>query len=196
MGLSRKEITEIVIGLLFHDALHQGFQQYDDEVNSFEALASSVDETDYAFMGLVKNNKTLARSREVILATIFNDRGKTPDEILRMVQDSDIGHIGQGPIYWPWASMGLVDEFVKQKLTNDAISFIKSDQRLFVEGLCKVSGTGRPFLSEAANKVFIDPLESLAQVEALNPNQIMFAYNNRFNDLTVEEFERGLKKAA
>ncbi len=191
-GLSVEERTLGALGLLFHDALHTGIQLYYDEIRSFESLAQSIDDTDYITMGLRRSEENLPKFRHIILSTVFQDRGGADDQYTKMVQDSDLGHLGRGTAYWMWSSMGLIDEFIRAGQKTDPVTFIKEDQSKFINYVKFLSKEDSVFLSDAAKSSLIDPEKTLIEIKNLTVPQIMFAYNHRQADITVEEFEKKL----
>lgn len=195
-GLSREEITQMAGAMLYHDASHRGIVQTFDEMRSFEAMEVNVDVNDYAKFSTVPFNQFMNESRDLIIATTFSLRGKINTLKERIVQDADLAHLGQGPEYWPWASMGLVDEFNRQQATNRSpVEFVKHDQVKFIQFLEKLGG-GHVYLTAGARKIFRNPAEDVRIVSAYNEKQIWFAYDARKDDITLAEFKTKLKELA
>ena len=183
------EINLITLAMLFHDARHRGFVQLYDEARAIEGADEVLDESDTE-VTLLGRNTAVQKIRNLVLATIFPDaRGIQNDPLARIVQDADLAHLGQGPIYWLWSSMGLIEEFNLNRqtpLTADA--FIYLEQEKFVSFLSTLSGTGKVYLSEGALATFGDPLIDVQNVKKFNSKVVEYAYDVRYKDVTIEEF--------
>ena len=186
---SRNEINTVGTGSLVHDAKHNGVLDSFDEINALEAAVQFMDDDDFKIIHL-DIEKSIAILRDLIMSTIFGNRAKIEDPLAKIIQDADLAHLGQVVIYWLWASMGLIEEFSKQrKVPLTPTDFIKIEQENFVEFLSKLSPSGTVYLSRGANKIFRNPLQDVQVIKNLPDAAIMFAYNVRHDDITLEEFE-------
>jgi hypothetical protein len=193
-GATREEINREGLSALRHDAGHTGRVLVYDEIYSFQLNSMIFDEDDLKITGL-KKDAALAKMRDGILATIFGNRGKINDRFAKVIQDADLGHLGYGPIYWLYASMGLVDEFANEGRIHTPQQFIFEEQRKFVSFLKTCSPNNDTiYLSEGAKKVFTDPEVSLKALENFKPEAIQFAYDVRKSDITFEDFEKEINR--
>lgn len=187
---NRNEINTVGWSSLVHDAKHNGILDSFDEINALEAAVQFMDKEDFKIIH-EDTEKSIAILRDLIMSTVFVNRGKFEDGLAKIIQDADLAHLGQGVIYWLWASMGLIEEFSKQrKATLSPIDFIKIEQEKFVEFLSRLTPSGTVYLSRGANKVFRNPLQDVQVIKNLSDEAIMFAYNVRHEDITLEEFNR------
>lgn len=188
-GLTQEEIDMIALIILFHDASHRGIVQRYDEMRAFDAMSLVISEKDTRNIP-IPFETIMDKGRDLIIATTFSNRGKIVSLHERLVQDADLAHLGQGPIYWMWASMGLVDEFARQEgKPLSPVTFIRERQEKFVKFL-NVVGGGHPFLTDAAKRIFRNPVEDVQTVINFTDEQINYAYAVRREDLTLEEFSR------
>lgn len=191
--LSKEETTAIAFALLFHDASHQGIVRWYDEIRAVEAVELVISESDIKGLSKKTYNDFMANNRNLILATTFSQHGTTDNLHERIMQDADLAHLGQGPVYWLWSSMGLVVEFNRQREKKiTPIEFIRNEQVPFVTALAK-KGNGHVFLTKGAQKIFRNPLEDVVLLTLYNDKQIQFAYDIRQKDITVEEFGQQLE---
>lgn len=185
---SIEEVNLIALALLFHDADHRGIVQFYDEMHAIELASTILISSDTKMIG--EHNSVLTKMRELILGTIFPDgRAKHTNPMVWIIQDADLAHLGLGPIYWLWASMGLVDEFNRNR--SDALTpenFIHFEQEKFVKFLAGLSGTGKIYLSHGAQKIFSDPLKDVEIIKNYPSRVIQYAYDVRREDVTLEEF--------
>ena len=185
-GKSREEINKIAFTLLIHDGGHTGIMRWYDEIHSVELMRSTFGPKDTSFIG-PNHDAIMDVVQNWILGTPFGIRGKTNDPFIRIVQDADLAHMGLGLPYWLWASMGLVNEFSKVKPITPEF-FIRVIQEKFVSDVAKVSGTGKFFLSDGAQKIYSDPLEVVKEFKNLPIQLINYADSVKFEDVTVAEF--------
>ena len=187
-GLEPSQIDLAAFAMLFHDAGHKGIVQLYDEMHSFSLLMEVLQLEDVEMLKMPPET-ALGKMRDLIVATTFTNRAKIKDPLSCIVQDADLAHLGLGVHYWMWASMGLVDEFSRQRsspLTPEI--FIREMQEGFVKYLASLTGTGKVYLSEGANAILNDPLEDVKKIKALPVEAINFAYSVRQEDITLEEF--------
>lgn len=186
---TREEINTLAFAGLIHDAGHKGLVTAFDEIRSLEITEIIMEEFDLSVINSSKEI-SLGKLRDLVIATIFSNRGKINDPLAKIMQDADLAHLGQGINYWLWASMGLIEEFARQRKSQlSPIDFIKIEQEKFVNFLAKISGTNSVFLSTGANQIFRDPLEDVQQIKKLPDEIIDYAYSVRRDDITLEEFE-------
>ncbi|MFA6251016.1 MAG: HD domain-containing protein [Candidatus Paceibacterota bacterium] len=188
-GRPREEINLIAMTLLFHDADHRGIVQLYDEMHAFELANLVLLPTDTKIAGS-DHNKVMTGMRDLILGTIFpGSRGKHSDPIVRIIQDADLAHLGLGPVYWIWASMGLIEEFNRNRSTPlSPEEFIRVEQEKFVGFLAKLNCNGRVFLSPGAKKIFSNPLKDVVRVKKWSLEVINYSYEVRREDVTIKEF--------
>ncbi len=194
-GCNREEINTIALALLFHDADHRGVHRPNDEERAATRMMSALSKEDFKICG-VPTRIAQQRIRDLILSTKFSAHGKSSDLWVCIVQDADIASIGKGPEYWLWATMGLVDEFNRERNGSllTPFGFIHSEQLKFLKTLEKASITGEVFLTSGARKIFQDPFESLKTIMSWPERVIDWAYSVRFEDITFEEFKQNLHK--
>ena len=191
-GMSREEINLIGIALLFHDADHSGIVKLYDEMRSIELANAVLIESDTIIAGS-NHTKVLENMRDLILETTFPvRRGRNDNPMVQIIQDADLAHLGQGPDYWGWSSMGLVDEFNRVR-TLSPQQFIKDEQEKFVRYVSSLSGTGKFYLSKGAQKIFGDPLVDVLVIKNWSDRAIQYAYDVRMDDITLEEFSEKIK---
>ncbi|MEI8224285.1 MAG: HD domain-containing protein [bacterium] len=191
--LTKAEITEIAFALLFHDASHRGIVQWYDEIRAIEAVELVISESDVKGFSKKSYTEFMTTNRNLILATTFSKHGETNNLYERIMQDADLAHLGQGPVYWLWASMGLIIEFNRQREKKiTPIEFVRNEQTTFITALAK-KGNGNVFLTEGARRIFHNPIEDVTLVALYNDKQIQFAFDIRTKDITVEEFARQLE---
>ncbi len=184
------EIDSVAVGSTVHDAKHNGVMNPFDEVNSFEAAKQFMDPEDFK---LIHENfeRSIAILRDLIMATVFSNRGKINDDLAKIIQDADVAHVGQGIVYWLWASMGLIEEFNRQrKVPVSPFVFIRVEQEQFINHLANCSPSGTVYLSKGANRIFRNPLQDVQIIKNLPEAAIMFAYNNRHKDINLRDFEK------
>jgi hypothetical protein len=194
-GYTKTECTEIVFAILLHDAGHPGFLVPGTEKLSASLIDPNFSEAVFESMQLYKEY-SLKRIQFNILATVFADRGTSKNPDAHIMQDADLAHIGQGPYYWLWASMGLIDEF--NKLRTDYLTpttFIKEEQRKLLEYLQKCSPDGKSngksiWLSEGAQQLFNNPWDDIDEIESWSEEVYNYAYRVRFMDITLSEFKK------
>ena len=191
--LSKAVITEIALALLFHDASHRGVVQWYDEIRAIEAVELVISESDVKGFSRKSYSEFMANNRNLILATTFSKHGETNNLHECIMQDADLAHLGQGPVYWLWASMGLITEFNRQREKKiTPIEFIRNEQPTFITALAK-KGNGHVFLTDGARKIFNNPAEDVLLLPLYNDKQIQFAYDVRMKDITLEEFAQQLE---
>lgn len=191
--LTKPVITEIAFALLFHDASHRGIVKWYDKIRAIEAVELVISETDVKGFSQKSYSDFMANNRNLILATTFSKHGETDNLHERIMQDADLAHLGQGPVYWLWASMGLIVEFNRQREKKTTpIEFIRNEQAAFITALAKKGG-GHVFLTDGAQKIFNNPVEDVVLLSMYNDKQIQFAYDVRQKDITVEEFGQQLE---
>ncbi len=186
----REEINIVAIALLFHDASHRGYVQLYDEMRAVYMAGEILDETDTAIIG-PDHSKNMKSIRELILATIFpGSRGKNLNPIEQIIQDADLAHLGLGWPYWLWASMGLIEEFNRDRNTPlSPIDFIKNEQEKFINYLSSLSNNGNIYLSAGAQKIFKNPVEEVRHFATIPTSVIEYAHSVRYEDVTLEEFK-------
>lgn len=192
--LSKQTITEIAFALLFHDAAHKGTPDWDDELRAIEATKLVISESDVKSFSKKTYDAFMANNRDLILATTFSKRGETHNLHERIMQDADLAHLGQGPEYWLWSSMGILTELNAQGKKNVSVAeFVYKEQEVFINELIK-KGNGHVYLTEGARTIFSDPAKDLAVLTQYNEKQLQFAYNTRKEDLLLDEFKMYLKQ--
>lgn len=192
-GYTKHECTEIGFSLLPHDAGHQGCMTPEDEKRSVVIMSKSFSVGDFESMNLDRQS-SLPRIGFNILATIFKNRGQSKNPDAYIMQDADLAHIGQGPYYWLWSSMGLIDEFNKlRKVPLRPVDFIKTEQRSLIYYLQNCSEQNSIWLSEGAQDVLIDPRDDIDTIESWSTEAIEYAYATRHKDLLVSEFKTEIK---
>lgn len=191
---NREEINTLGFAGLIHDAGHKGLITAFDEIRSLEMTETIMEESDFTVIGSSKET-SMSKLRDLVIATVFSNRGKINDPLAKIMQDADLAHLGQGINYWLWASMGLIEEFSRQRKAKlSPIDFIKIEQEKFVEFLSTLSENGSVFLSKGANRIFRNPLQDVQKIKNL-PNEIIdYAYSVRHDDITLEEFEDFISK--
>lgn len=186
-GCHQEEVDLIAFLMLFHDASHRGIVHRFDEIRALESMESVVNENDTKNIN-IPFETIMTKGRDIILATAMSNRGKITSLHEQLAQDADLAHLGKGPIYWMWASMGLVDEFARQEgNTLSPITFIRERQEKFIKFLQHIGG-GHCYLTDAAKRAFRDPAKDLETVLSYSDEQITYAYAVRKEDLTLEEF--------
>ncbi len=187
---SLAEINTVAFAGLIHDAGHKGLVTAFDEVRSLELTESIMDDKDFVIINQDKD-RSVSIIRDLVFATIFTNRGKIDDPLAKIMQDADLAHLGQGINYWLWASMGLIEEFSRQRKTAlNPVDFIKVEQEKFVEFLASMSDNGSVYLSKGANRIFRNPLQDVQLIKNLPEQAIHYAYDVRHDDITLEEFEK------
>lgn len=191
---SIEEITTFAFASLVHDAGHKGIMDSFDEIRALELTANIMDPEDFQVID-EDHNKSVGILRDLIMATVFIKRGQIEDVNAKIMQDADLAHLGQGIPYWLWASMGLIEEFGNQQKTEiDPIDFIRNTQEKFVEFLASLSETGTVYLSRGANRIFRNPLQDVQAFKEMSKEIIMFAYDVRKDDITLDEFKRKIEE--
>lgn len=188
-GLPQQDVSLIALALLFHDALHGGVVDPNDEIHAFDALKQVVSPAEINSLCNLSNSKFLVFMHRLILATKFSEHGKTNDIHERIMQDADLGHLGYGPVYWLWASMGLIAEFNRQRATPlTPFEFIRNVQPAFVKSVVS-HGKGNFYLTEGARIILQDPTKHVDTLVGYNDAQIQFAYRVRHDDITLDQFK-------
>jgi hypothetical protein len=193
-GLTKAEITEIAFALLFHDATHTGIPQWDDELRAIAVIKLVTSESDIKSFSKRTYDDFMTISSNLILATKFSKRGETHNLLERIMQDADLAHLGQGPEYWLWSSMGILTEFnVQHNKQVSVTEFVHHEQAVFINNLIK-KGNGYVYLTEGARSILKDPAKDLELLMQYNERQLQFAYNTRKQDITLDEFKKYLKE--
>ncbi len=193
---SRSEINLVGTVGLFHDAGFQITREPFPEVKSFELAKNVLDDSDTRFIS--KNwNFVMTVLKKYILATSF-PTARNPEErkdpLKCIMQDADLGHLGQGPFYWVWASMGLLEEFNRtQEEHVSPENFIRIDQEKFVKYVRKLQ-EGKLFTSRGASKIYKDPMVSMEQVRRWPTEAINCAYAMRSVDIDIYQFESKISR--
>jgi hypothetical protein len=191
-GFSKPEAAEMVYFAIFHDGGHEGYVQVDDEIRAFLRMKEASTAPMVRIFTERPFKEFMTIGRDVIMATAFSQHGKMTGLCERMMQDADLSHIGRGPEYWLYASIGLVDEFNRDlpvKLTP--YEFITISQKNFVNHLLD-TGKGKVWLTDAAQKIFRDPVEDVEILRNYSDAVINFAYNYRKKDITFAEFKSNI----
>lgn len=189
-GRSRSEINLVAYTMLFHDGGHTGTPKKRDEPHAYSLAKSVLTPSDTIVIG--KNHaKVMRRIKELLLSTIFpGNRGQTDDGLIKIIHDADLAHIGQGPVYWIWASMGLYDEFKLKEPGLTLEVFIRERQPSFVKYLTKLSGTGKAFVSDGAQKIFRDPTRDVLLVKNWPIEAIEYAHSICKDNVSLARFKR------
>ncbi|MEI8130437.1 MAG: HD domain-containing protein [bacterium] len=197
-GLTPQEINILGLSMIFHDAGHRGRVHLYDEMRAVQLADEILDLSDTQCVHGYTRESVTQNMRNLILDTMFPDaRGQKLNPLARIVQDADLAHLGQGPEYWVWASMGLIEEFNLNRLHPlTPQDFIVDEQEKFVNFLAKLSGSGDVYLSAGAKKIFRNPLEDVLAVKKYSLQAIEYAYNVRYEDVTLDEFKKQLLQFA
>ena len=187
---SISEINLVALASLFHDAGHKGVAQFGDEMVSANITDTVLVDFDTQILGITRN-VAVSKIRDLILATTMSVRGKSKDSLSCIIQDADLAHLGQGPVYWAWAAMGLLDEFnlnLKDSMSLEA--FFKDDYRNFINYLNSISGTGWAYLSSGAKNVFKDPADNYILLDTLSRSSYNtdYSYAMRIEDINFSDF--------
>ncbi|MFZ2150669.1 MAG: HD domain-containing protein [Candidatus Absconditicoccaceae bacterium] len=177
-GLSSSEINALGFGGLTHDGGHTGKALIDDEMKSVELINRFFPDEAFTKLGFSR-----ITNRDLTLSTAFSQRGKWARELAKILQDADLGNIGQGPYYWLYSSMGLADEF-----GGDPYKFISEEQEKFVKYLESIDPN--VFLSSSSQKVYIPARKSLTTILNRPKEVIDYAYRVRHNDISFSEFKK------
>ncbi len=176
---------------LFHDSGYRLSEKPFPEIKSFEVAKRVIDESDTRCISL-NHEGVLLQLIKYIKATAYPS-ARTPqmrqDPLKCIIQDADLGHLGQGPFYWVWASMGLLDEF--NQVREEHVSpeyFIRTTQEKFVKSLRELQ-EGEVFVSEGSKEIYQNPLKSMEEVKRWPLEAINFAYGMRKMDINIHEFE-------
>lgn len=194
-GYTKEECTEIAFALLLHDAGHQGFMTPIDEKRSAGMIDDNFSEVDFKSMQLEKKS-SLKRIQFKIMATVFAHRGQSTNPDARIMQDADLSHIGQGPYYWLWSSMGLLDEFNKLRTPpTTPVEFIREEQQAFLNYLKKCSyPKGSIWLSGGGQYLLNEPDADLETINSWCNDVFIYAYTTRHDNLLISEFTKEIKK--
>lgn len=140
-GRPRNEATLIALVGIWHDANHYGYAGVNDELRAFNITENILIEDDLEGVKL-PYTQVIKKIRAGILATIIEERGKTTDSFLRIVQDADLAHMGLGWEYQVRASMGLIDEWNHdRKPPVTAEEFLHIEQEKFIKYLTTLPST-------------------------------------------------------
>jgi hypothetical protein len=187
-GRSRSEINLIALTLLFHDAGHPGKVGLKDEMDAFDLANSVLLPSDTIIVGS-DHVKVMQAIRELLLSTIFpGNRGKTIDGLIKIIHDADLAHLGQGHMYWMFASMGIYDEFKLAEPDLTLEVFIRERQQKFVDYLLFLNKTDKAFVSKGAQMIFRNPVEDVKLVTSLPIGAIYYAYGVRKENIPFSEF--------
>lgn len=193
---NRSEINLVGVIGLFHDAGFLVQKTSFPEIRSFWVAERMLDSFDTRIVS-TDHSLVLTRIRDYILATAYPSARTIEtrqDPLKCIVQDADLAHLGQGPFYWVWASMGLLEEF--NQVREEYISpeyFIRTTQEKFVKSLRELQ-EGRIFVSQGARKVFKDPVQSLKQIKKWPIEAINCAYAMRGLDIDIYQFESKISR--
>ena len=190
-GLAADDLTVLAFAALFHDAHHSGFVTYKDELRSVLAIEQVVTPADVKTFTETGFQPFMTKVRDLILVTAFSLHGKVSSLRERIMQDADLSHLGRGPAYWMWASMGLLREFNSTRSPKTSLTeFVRSEQRGFITHLAHNGYEGSVYLTAGARTIFSDPHEALAVIENLDTAAVEYAYLAYDEDITFDQFKK------
>lgn len=191
-GLSKEEIYLLALSMLFHDARHTGVARAKDEMIAAITAFHFLTDADLAPTGK-SPEEARAAIRDIILSTVFANRGKSTDKLHQIAQDADLAHLGHGPYRWIWASMGLRDEFNLSPGVNvSPRDFIRISQRKFVEFI--LSKNKQFWITEGAMQILGNPAEDLAFIESLSDEAVEYADSVRFENIPLSDFKERMQE--
>jgi len=179
MWLSKQESNLLALVGLFHDACHTGISKPDDEEIAYQNMMNIVSEEELVNLWCTKDDVY-----KLIIATKFSLRGKCTWVLEKIIQDADMWCIGYGPYYILYSTMWLVDE-EHSSIDN----YIKEEANFFS---CLEKIDPQIYLSDGAKMIFSDPRESLKQIAEWPQEVITYAYTQRYQDISFEDFSRSI----
>ncbi len=181
MWLSKDEINLLALVGLFHDAWHTGVAKSDDEEVAYQKTMEVVSEEELSNLWCTQDDVY-----KLIIATKFSLRGKCDWILEKIIQDADMWCIGYGPYYMLYSTMWLVDE------EYASINNYLEDEAKFFAYLAKIDP--QIYLSDWARQIFSDPRESLKQIAEWPQEVITYAYTQRYQDISFEDFSRNISE--
>ena len=180
-NMNKNEVNLLALVALFHDA---GYIK-DSNNEDLEEKAFHIAEKNIPKSIINSLNIDMEKFHYLILATKIENRWIYKDEMSKIIQDSDLWWLWNGPYYLLYSSMGILEE--NWVSPRDFIQFEES----FID---KIENWWDFYLSESWKQLLISPRNSIEEIKQRPKEAILYADSLKKENISFDEFVKKMNE--
>lgn len=174
--LDRKAINLLTLSALFHDAWYNTkYKNIDQEQLACNLVKQYIPDEIFKQLNINKSDVD-----NLIMMTKITNRKMENNEIIKILQDSDLWNLWHWPYYLLYSCMWMVDEWII------SLKDFVVDEKKFI--LCNMINWNL-YLSDVGKNSFENPITTLNVIEQRWYSVIQQAYLLRKQDISFEKFK-------